>query len=126
MTEDDDRCAVDVEASGHVGQVLGGAGCRPLFGVGLERGVVDAHAQLLQEVGAEVATDGGGGRADQAIGDAAEVPAVPANIAGTELSTPRPTRRAAALRPSRPPTKSSMKALVQNPMGRSVSIGCRG
>ncbi len=50
--------------------------------------------------------------------------AAPLAAVGSALSTPSPTSSCAAGRLRRPPIRSSVKALVQNPMGRSVSTGC--
>ena len=50
----------------------------------------------------------------------------PVTAAGTALNTPSPTSTRAASRYRRGPMMSSTHALVQNPIGRSVSIGCNG
>ena len=50
----------------------------------------------------------------------------PVTAAGTALNTPRPTSTARHRGTDAGPMMSSTHALVQNPIGRSVSIGCNG
>jgi hypothetical protein len=49
----------------------------------------------------------------------------PETAVGTEAPTPRAISRSAAASPERPPTQSSVSALVHRPIGTSVINGCR-
>ncbi len=63
-------------------------------------------------------------RTDELAGSVSAHSCMPVIHAGTEAARPIPISRSAARSDLRPPSQSSSTALVQVPIGTSVSRGC--